>query len=383
MIHGGGKAKYYNGLVAIPAIGEAHYYSGYVRFIGVRDGSQHVDVRYPVASRISMERDPSGNGRLRFPHPKNRSLEVVIVIEDQNYYNRLVKIVKKEKGISVKRIQLMITEASFWKKIAVAIIAGAFVLIGFFYTVNHIYQFIPANADKRIGRYGYSAYIDQNHICENERLNKTIGTMISEMRPSESKFEYRFTVVESEDSNAFAFPGGFLIINSALLEQSESQSEIAGVLAHEMGHVERRHGLRQLVRMMGIAYMTSIVLGSGLEGLEGVDLAETSSEIASTLLILKYSRDFEEEADEYATNLLADKGIGISGLVSFFEKVLQLEKNLDMDMSGFLTYLNTHPDTADRILRLKENEKAAKEKPKKARSVYFPRNWNQIKVLCN
>jgi predicted Zn-dependent protease len=156
-----------------------------------------------------------------------------------------------------------------------------------------------------------------------------------------SDIPYTFHVVDTDEVNAFAVPGGYLYVNRGLIEAAESESELAGVLGHEIGHVVGRHSARQLSQQMGLAALASIALGEN----PGV-VAQLAAQIAATGAITHYSREMETEADRYGVQELYDAGIDPDGLATFFDKLVEMRGGAG---SGKLEqFFSTHPDPGNR-----------------------------------
>ena len=143
-----------------------------------------------------------------------------------------------------------------------------------------------------------------------------------------------------------------MIFTDQLVTLAERDEELLGVLAHEIGHIERRHGLRQVLQGSALGLLAMTVTG---------DLSSVSSLVASIPLILTqlgYSRDFEHEADRFAADLLASHGIDaahLGALLLRLESAMRdcpaAERCADPD-GGWSSYLSTHPPTAERLPRL-------------------------------
>lgn len=157
-------------------------------------------------------------------------------------------------------------------------------------------------------------------------------------------FKFSFTIVEDPTLNAYALPGGAVVIHSGLILEADDVNEVAGVLAHEISHVTRRHHIRGMVDKLGFFMLLRALIG---------DIGGIGSELAiygATIESLKYSRDYELEADESGWNLMLKANLDPRGMIDFFEK-LQHEHG---DMPGVATFMSTHPATGDRILILEE-----------------------------
>jgi predicted Zn-dependent protease len=155
---------------------------------------------------------------------------------------------------------------------------------------------------------------------------------------------YEFRVIDSEVANAFAIPGGFIFVNRGILHRAESASELAGVLAHEIGHVVERHGLEQMAKArntntaVGLVY---VLLGRSPGAAEQVAL-----QVAGSAWMAKHSRQAEHEADRVGVLYLARAGLDPRGMPRFFQRLLDEERT---SPSELLAWFSTHPVTEDRI----------------------------------
>jgi beta-barrel assembly-enhancing protease len=156
--------------------------------------------------------------------------------------------------------------------------------------------------------------------------------------------EYEFRVVDSEMANAFAIPGGFIFVNRGILERAESASELAGVLAHEIGHVVERHGLEQMAKArntntaVGLIY---VLLGRAPGAAEQVAL-----QVAGSAWMAKHSREAEREADRVAVVYLTHAALDPRGMPRFFQRLLDEERTSPNEL---LAWFSTHPLTQERI----------------------------------
>ena len=149
--------------------------------------------------------------------------------------------------------------------------------------------------------------------------------------------------MKSPEANAFAMPGGHIVVLTGLIEKSDKPEELLGVLAHEMAHVTQRHSLKQIISDLSGRILFSI-LASGMS-----DLVYTIGDQGRYLLAQKYSRAQEEEADEYGFDYLLQAGISPAGLIEFFEK---LKEDDMLDGIEIANLLSTHPASEKRIENL-------------------------------
>ncbi len=164
-------------------------------------------------------------------------------------------------------------------------------------------------------------------------------------RNSDAKVPFTIKVIDSDEINAFAFPGGFLFVNYGVILAAQNEAELAGVMAHEIAHVAARHATRQMTRaqMFNLASIPLIFVGGGV----GLAVREVVG-LAIPLSTTKFARSFEAEADYLGVEYLYKAGYDPEALVSFFERI-QVQ---DEEQSGLVAKaFSTHPQTTDRIRR--------------------------------
>jgi len=178
------------------------------------------------------------------------------------------------------------------------------------------------------------------------------------VRNSDAKVPFTIKVIQSEEVNAFALPGGFFFVNSGLILKADNEAELAGVMAHEIAHVAARHGTRQATKGQLINYGSIPLIFLG--GWTGYAIRQGLG-VAIPMGFLSFSRGMESEADLYGLEYMYKAGYDPSSFVDFFEKIQTLEKKKPGTMSKVFS---THPPTDDRIKKAQENiQKYLKAKP--------------------
>ena len=156
---------------------------------------------------------------------------------------------------------------------------------------------------------------------------------------------YTFYVVNSDVVNAFAIPGGHIYVNRGLIERADNMSELAGVLAHEIGHVVERHGIEQMQRAQNantaLAVVYGVLLGRNPSGVE-----QAGIQVGGSAVFASYGRDAEREADRVAVTYLTRSGINANGLPSFFQELLAEQRR---NPSRVEQWFSTHPLTQERV----------------------------------
>ncbi len=170
------------------------------------------------------------------------------------------------------------------------------------------------------------------------------------VKNSDCKVPFTIKVIDSDEINAFALPGGFFYVNSGLILAADEEAELAGVMAHETAHVCAHHAAREMTRMnyAQLGSIPLIIMAGG--SWTGYGIYEASS-LAIPMAFLQFSRDFEAEADYLGVQYMYRAGYDPQAFISFFEKVQALEKR----KPGLVARaFSDHPQTPDRILHTQE-----------------------------
>jgi predicted Zn-dependent protease len=168
------------------------------------------------------------------------------------------------------------------------------------------------------------------------------------VKNSDCKVPFTIKIIDSDEINAMALPGGFFYVNSGLILNADEEAELAGVMAHETAHVCAHHAVREQTRM-NYAQLSTIPL-IFIGGWTGYGIYEAAS-LAVPMTFLKFSRDFEAQADYLGVQYMYRAGYDPQAFISFFEKVQALEKR----KPGLVAKaFSDHPQTPDRILHSQE-----------------------------
>ena len=202
---------------------------------------------------------------------------------------------------------------------------------------------IPPEWEQRLGQSAYQDFLRQQTVIKEgpsvAAVQEISGRLIEHLPKSPYTFE--ISVVKNDVVNAFALPGGYVVVFTGLLEQAKSGEEVAGVLSHEFNHVLERHGLERMVKQLGLVAVVGIIFGNQ-QGLSGV-----MKQVGTELLSLKFGRAQEIEADVTGLRLLHRARIDPAGMISFFQRLSEQEQ-------GRVEWLSTHPMSAGRAERLKK-----------------------------
>ncbi len=157
-------------------------------------------------------------------------------------------------------------------------------------------------------------------------------------------FDWTVRIIDEDILNAFAAPGGYLYFYTGLMKYLDNEAQLAGVMAHEIAHADRRHSTQQMTKVYGFQVLLSILMGD-----DPSKLAEIAAGLASGLSQLAFSRDHEYEADEYAVKYTADTKYYPKGISGFFEKMNEAEQQ-----NRPPEFLSTHPDPGNRLEAIDE-----------------------------
>jgi Zn-dependent protease with chaperone function len=211
---------------------------------------------------------------------------------------------------------------------------------------------IPVAQEKKLGEMVFSQTRARLKLVEGPpaAMVREIGARLTKGSPH----EYEFFVADDPTVNAFAMPGGFVVVHTGLLALASNAEEVAGVLAHEVQHVERRHSLKAMAKSAGLTVLASAVFG---------DLGGLVS-LGQNLVAQKFSREHESEADALGLKTLVAAGIAPAGMRDFFLKMGEKE-------SLTLGWLSSHPASADRYAALDAAIKALPAAALEARPMAF------------
>jgi Zn-dependent protease with chaperone function len=201
---------------------------------------------------------------------------------------------------------------------------------------------IPVEWEQKLGESAYHDFLARREVMKEGPAVAAVTEMTHRLTDPipENPYTFDITVVKSDVVNAFALPGGYIVVFTGLMKKAESSEEVAGVLAHELNHVLQRHGLERIVKQLGFVAVVSIVLGNQ-QGLGGV-----MKQLGVELMTLKFGRAQETEADLMGLQLLHRAKINPNGMITFFQRLVEKDE-------GRVEWLSTHPMSSARAERLK------------------------------
>jgi Zn-dependent protease with chaperone function len=230
-----------------------------------------------------------------------------------------------------------------WSVMGLFVVFPLLLLALFFTQIDRIAGWvadqIPIEEETKLGRSSFESMKGQLKLQDSGAAFDAVQS-IGKRLTQGSKYTYEFHVVQDDTLNAFAMPGGIVVVHTGLINASKRPEELAGVLAHEVQHVEQRHSLEGMVKNLGLRAVWALVTGE----LGGTLAGQAAVQLTS----LKFSRDAETEADDKGFDALVKQGIDPSGMPEFFKTMS--EQAADAPAA----FLSTHPLSEDRQEELTE-----------------------------
>lgn len=227
----------------------------------------------------------------------------------------------------------------------------AIMVVGYFYglprAAEHIAARVPVETEHTIGETGL-AWLEENKWLQPSAVSMEVQAAVRQdfdvLRSSlaqEAHYRLEFRNAPKLGANALALPGGTIVLTDALVKMADSREELAAVLAHEIGHIEKRHTLRLMLQNSVVVLVVATVVGDAAT----IGVAGVPAVLAQT----RYSREFETEADEFAFALLKQHNISPERFAAIMLRMAQQDRqSKSRQPAGFLS---THPLTQDRIER--------------------------------
>jgi predicted Zn-dependent protease len=264
-----------------------------------------------------------------------------VVVRDPHFLEALGHHARHLRAADYRKSRAL-PRALAWGGATIATLVGLY--FGLPLMAEPIAAIMPLSWEERMGQsvraQALTLFARSSKICANEDGRKALERLIQRLdATTPSRYTFNVIVVDHALVNAFAAPAGYIVIFRGLIDKATSPEEVAGVLAHEMGHVIERHGTEALIR----AYGMQIIVGAMVGDASGI--GATAAEIGAQLAGLAYGRAAEREADRVGVAMLNGANIRGAGLVDFFRRV---GKDSAGTEGGMMRYLSTHPPTAER-----------------------------------
>ena len=301
------------------------------------------------------------------PHPGERTL----YLKHPDVIRAFREAVPDHLGLPLAQVAERVRQVRHRRRLVWGVVGGVILstVLGLWFGADLLVEIavsrIPVEWEQKLGESAYRDFLTHQDVVKEGLGVSAVEEMTHRLTEQISNNPYKFqvTVVKSDVVNAFALPGGYIVVFTGLMKKAESGEEVAGVLSHELNHVLQRHGLERIVKSVGLLTVVAIVLGNR-QGLVGM-----MKQLGVELLTLKFGREQETEADLTGLQLLQRAKIDPSGMIRFFERLSEKDE-------GRMEWLSTHPMSTARAERLK-TERAAL--PKQL-PVPFTFDWKQVQA---
>ena len=317
----------------------------------IRFTSESHNITFPL-NQLQISIGGAGDQLIFFHHPSQPTFS--LYSDNHSILKNPVLVQHPELLSQIKQVKQAKRKIIYSILLFVGIIAGitASLIFSKDFFVRKIAEQAPVEWEQKLGDKLFQGLSMQYVFIKNDslktRFTQVAKPLLDQIQKDGVKVDIYFT--NDPTINAFALPGGKVVIQSGLIDRAESWEEVLGVLSHELAHVTQRHHLRGIINNIGLYAILSAYFGD-ISALAGT-VINTGGQLAS----LANSRDFEYEADEVGLRYLVAAKINSNGLITFFETLKKAHKT-ELQMEKELSFLSTHPATDDRIENLKKLQK--------------------------
>lgn len=243
------------------------------------------------------------------------------------------------------------------------LVLGLIIVFGLPFMGELIGANVPIEVEKSLGKSYYNQFIGSSKIDSGKTL--AINKLIKNYKLS-STYEINLTVVESDQKNAFALPGGYIVVFSGIIDEMDQPEQLIGLLSHEVTHINHRHSMRALGRSLSSYLLFSWIVG------DAAGITSVLVENYNQFLALSYSRDLEADADKTGAELMIKNKVDPKGMIGLMEILKKEDKGQEQE------FLQTHPLTENRIISLKSQLSNQKEIPT---ATFLKVFWQDFKSL--
>ncbi len=229
--------------------------------------------------------------------------------------------------------------------------------------VDAVLSRIPLSVDQEVGKMFEGQVLGSKDTLKPGEATRTIGLIVDRLRDASPAqgFDFKVSVQRNQEINAFAAPGGLMVVYTGLIKEAGSAEEVAGVLAHEMAHATRRHSMRQVIYAAGLLPLMGAIVGQP----DAATLFQSLGQLSE----LKFSRAQEEDADRTGFDTLVAAGLSTDGMARFFDRLAKAGGTPP-------SFLSTHPSSTGRAAAIRAREKALGNRPTEP----LPVDWEAVKA---
>lgn len=292
-----------------------------------------------------------------------RGSEARLLVEDRELRRELASLIPQLAPLAAPAPAVGRRLATFG--VTLAALVGAFWL-AVDYGSEYAAPLLPHSLQAKLGESVYEELTAGKDECHDKAGLAAINGLANRLAGA-AEYPHAITVhvIKGGPVNAFTLPGGILVFNSDLIDQAKGSSQVAGVMAHEIGHVVHHHPMKGLARQYGVELLLKLVSGGYS------DMLNTLTSGGNLLLALRNGRAFERDADATGVALLEKLELRADGISSFFEQMLQKAPG---DMAAAAGIWSSHPPTAERI--------AATRRPASGKPAFTDAEWRALRSVC-
>jgi len=229
--------------------------------------------------------------------------------------------------------------------------------------VDFVLERIPITLDQEVGKMFEGELLGAKEAVRDTEASRALDLILHRLEAAspEKRIDFRVAIQANREANAFAAPGGLIVVYTGLIEQADSAEEVAGVLAHEMAHAANRHSMRQLIYASGLLPLMGLLIGQPDASALFQNLGRLSE--------LKFSRTQEEDADRAGFDALTRAGISTEGMARFFDRLARAD-------GAAPSFFSTHPSSDDRAAVIRARARALGQPPGEP----LPIDWKAVKA---
>ena len=300
---------------------------------------------------------------------KRKSGNERLTIADAEFLDRLRPHARHLRRKDLRRANMKVRAAG-WIGATAVLLAGFWFLLPL--AAGPVASQVPLSWEEGLGRtvqrQALALMAPGSRMCSGRAGRQAIERLVQRLSATRpSRYRFRVTVVDNGTVNAFAAPGGYIVVFRGLIDESAGADGLAGVLAHEMGHVIERHGLKNLVKSLGLSFVMAALIG------DTSAIGSIATDMAQSLATSKFSRDAEREADRIAVEMLNRANISGRGFRAFFQMVARETGQEDKSIGR---YFASHPATRGRAQFVRTH--ATGTRPAMSAS-----EWQAVRTMCD
>jgi Zn-dependent protease with chaperone function len=300
----------------------------------------------------------------------------VLGFNDQPLYLALKQHIAKTHG-PAKRGLAILSGLQIWKLLVLSLICLGLVFTLLYTGLQYAYRLTPMSYDLHLGQKVDSTFSKFFQSCHTPELDTFFEKSLRRLALPSDHFPHRVIILNDPTENALALPGGTIYVYRGLLEKSTSPDELLGVISHEISHSELRHTVRQIIQSTGISYLMTLTIGMAIDGMDLLEGLESTLEMTSVLLTLRYSRGFESEADSLGIIRMHHAQLKVGPLDTLLTKLSPKPS----PRSWIFALFSTHPLSQERSERFAVAQ-SQETFPSDTVFAMERKNWNAMKRSC-